>query len=469
MFETWTNRNYKVKIYFTDSLVYEASSDTSNQRVKSLSWNETEGSTTGNIMGIKESNKATITLFDIYDKLSPSNAASPYYGHIKTGKKVEIYKEMSDGSYEKDRDYYITSISGSYAEGIAGEITFGVSDRYFVIANETIDKIEAYVNIPISQLIVSVLTSVGVDKEDIIFDSRLDANLSYGVTYGQTVKEFINGCCQILFARCVIDKKNRFLFIPAFDVYENSRTWDVTEEIIDSGLCDISKLKNSVNTSMNYGKVRFYYEQAGDEVGTQLSKKDITLVAGYNSIVINFDMRALQIDEIRFKKSEAGDISNIQYTAYQNAIEITCISDKSQRVNLIINGNIISTNEQYVEKIIDEDSTYSNSPFSFHSNILINYENEDTVQNKLLDLCDYINHMKHTIEISLKISDDVSIGDILNLDINNDTYRGIYKIISVSGKTGDPLKTLRCVLQKVIIKNVWDDSEYWDDDNIWED
>ena len=77
--------------------------------------------------------------------------------------------------------------------------------------------------------------------------------------------------------------------------------------------------------------------------------------------------------------------------------------------------------------------------------------------------------MKHTIEISLKISDDVSIGDILNLDINNDTYRGVYKIISVSGKTGDPLKTLRCVLQKVIIKNVWDDSEYWDDDNIWED
>ena len=465
MFKTWKNRDYKIEIHFSDDLIYTAYSDDSNRRVKDLSWNETEGNTTSNILGITESNRGTVTLFDINDYLSPNNSNSPYKEYLKTGKKVNVYKEKEDGTYEKDRDYYITSIAGSFAEGIPGTVSFGLADRYNLICNTAITGLDIFVNVPISELIYKVFELVGVSADEIYFDSRLDKDIPYGVVYGQTIKEFINGACQILMARCTVDKNNRFIFIPALARYENSKEWEVTEELIEEGLADIQSLKNSLNTSMNYSKVKLIYDLAGNEIGAQIKSLNQTIVTGYNKFVIPFDSRALEINEIKIKSKEAGTISNIEYVAYQDAIEITCYSLTDNIANFIINGTIIATTETYEERQLDND-LYNNSYFTFRSKIIMT---EEKARETIASLADYISKMKHTISISLKITDEVSVGDILILNIENDTYRGIYKIIDVKGKAGNPILNLTCVLEENIAYNRWNDNDFWNDDEAWED
>ena len=94
-FKKWNNPQFKVKLTFDNGEIFETTTENDNSSSSccvNLQINESEANIMGNPLGIFTSNTVNLEIVDKTNSLIPTNNNSKYYGYMRNGVQINIYK-----------------------------------------------------------------------------------------------------------------------------------------------------------------------------------------------------------------------------------------------------------------------------------------------------------------------------------------------------------------------------------------
>lgn len=478
--------------------------------ITGLSLSEDESETSGNPLGILTSNSISISIFDAYNRLMPSNEDSPYYGYMRNGTKVELEIAYDGIKYEPYGTFYVNDWTTGWANGSNDVAIISASDRLEFIYNIGVPKLGVYSGISISTLLINLfigLEKIGVEGNsgDIIYgnsipnvsvgnlgdyyvneeeigiyrkessswrllyyiDKRLNLSLTFGITVGSKVGEVLNSIAQALIARVVLDRADVLRLVPALEVYGD--TYILDDDVFENG-------KSLHNSSNIYNKAKVNYAQLGDsKVDTLIENYGFTLKLGENRFNgLRFKGKSLTVEEIYFDTPDTvGDVEvvldNLRYQAYQDGIDVTVTNNSGVEVkcDLIINGRLINSIEASEETDILGSDTKVANEFILDTTML---QNSDDAKKLANDISLYLEKMNKLVTISTLLTPRASTGDKVIVSTSNKEFNGNYKIISNSTEHGvGYTKSVTLVKIDNVIEDklVWYDSKIWTDSGIW--
>lgn len=435
----WHGEPIKVVIHFDSNTTYTVYSvtgyDSSGNYIKKIDFNLSEGNNRVNPLGIATSNSISMSIFDVEDRLSPDNIDSPYYGKTVNGVEVEVFISYDGVNWTPFGIFYTTSWSGSYSEGYHNFVNVSAEDKMNTIGNMDMPEIPAYSGVYSAQLIGSVMEGIGLSQAEYYVDERINEQMTYGITTGNKVRDFMNNICQLLFARVIIDRSGRVCFVPALDTYEDANTFELT-----SG--ETGALSNKNTNNINYNKLRvkyLVYQGAGDR--DEIFNVNRPLSLGSNSISdIQFIRKALSIEQIKcyFKKGvSTADISNVSYSGFQNGIQlsINVTGEAIDSCNIIGIGIPISTSDAYYDLAIGNASIVGGMTFEFDTKQIMD---ETKAQGIATSLRQYLTAVSRNINMNgCVLSPRVYVGDKIVIDDTNTMYDGTYKVTNMSISIGE--------------------------------
>lgn len=433
MSDIFKDERYKIKIYFTDNIVYEIdTNDNTEKSIINISVNEEESVSSGNPIGIISSNSLYIEMYDKTGAISIYNKKSPYYNYMKNGVKIElyvVYKEYTEGDVLLEIEelygvYYTTDWDTPYSSGSGNVTTISAQDKIQYIGSKEIPKLPTYSGVSIRDLIKQVFNGIGITDDEYSIDESLDMNIPYGITVGIKVRDFLNEITQVLLARVHL-QGNIINIVPALGTYKNSY-------VLEDGYFNNMTIGN--NTDNTYTKIRLYYDKVGNsEIDTIATINNITLTTGlneFNSIKFNskvFSISQVYVEAPKVYKNKNVSIGDINWTAYQDGMDIKVYNNTGinvDNVNIIIEGLKLNTTEATAELTIED----SEVPYILD---LTNSMIQDTYSaTKLVsDIAKYLRKMKKTIQTDTQLTIKAQPGDRLQIKSSNPNYSGYYRII----------------------------------------
>lgn len=433
MSDIFNDERYKIKIYFTDSIVYEIdTNDSTEKSIINISVNEDESISSGNPIGIISSNSLYIEMYDKTGIISIYNKKSPYYNYMKNGVKIElyvVYKEYTEGDVLLEIEelygvYYTTDWDTPYSSGSGNVTTISAQDKIQYIGSKEVPKLPTYSGVSIRDLIKQVFNGIGITDDEYRIDESLDMTIPYGITVGIKVRDFLNEITQVLLARIHLDG-NIINIVPALGTYNNSY-------VIEDGYFNNMAIGNNANNT--YTKIRLYYDKVGNsEIDTIATINNVTLTTGlneFNSIKFNskvFSISQVYIEAPKVYKNKKVVIGDINWTAYQDGVDIKVNNNTGinvDNVNIIIDGLKLNTTEATAELTIED----SEVPYILD---ITNSMIQDTYSaTKLVsDIAKYLRKMKKIIQVDTQLTIKAQPGDRLQIKSSNANYKGYYRII----------------------------------------
>ena len=435
----WHGEPIKVVIHFDSNTTYTVYSvtgyDSSGNYIKKIDFNLSEGNNRVNPLGIATSNSISMSIFDIEDRLSPDNIDSPYYGKTVNGVKVEVFISYDGENWTPYGIYYTVSWSGSFSEGYHNFVNVSAEDKMNTIGNMDMPEIPAYSGIYSANLIGSVMEGIGLSQAEYYVDERINEQMTYGITTGSKVRDFMNNICQLLFARVIIDRSGRVCFVPALDTYENANVFELT-----SG--ETGALSNKNTNNINYNRLRvkyLVYQGTGDRA--EIFRATRSLSVGLNSINdIQFSKKALSIEQVKAlfdKGNSTALIDNIYYTGFQNGIQlhVNVTGEAISSCEFIGSGVTISTTDAFADLSIGNASVIGGSTFEFDTKQIM----DETKANEIaLKLRAYLTAVSRNIGMSgTVLSPRLYVGDKIEISSTGTMYDGLYKVTNEQISMGE--------------------------------
>lgn len=305
-----------------------------------------DGNAAVNPVGTMMSNSASLVIYDADDNLSPGNTSSPYYGEMVNGVKVLLEIKGSSGDWEPYGTWYTTGWSGAYYDGGADAVRISLEDRLNTLGQLPLPKVAAYKNIAVDALIVNVLTAAGIDEEEIYIDPALNQVVSYGISKGDKLRDFINSICQMVFARVCVDRNDIICFYPALSTLPTGNAWTLTPD-------ELGSLYNKNEAAINYGSVKLSYYEPDSVAKDVLFEKVFDLQAGTNSITdITPSGKVISIEQVDVTAKDT-TVQGLQVNAFQDYISLSItVSDASEEVSITGIGYMLGDKLSYVTTTI---------------------------------------------------------------------------------------------------------------------
>lgn len=457
MIQRWNNEDIKAKLYFDNGRTYSVNMNTSSDSgIVSVIKNETEQVNYNNIFGSISSNEILLTIFDVEDKLNIENKKSPFYNYMRHGVKIELSIDYNvDDKYEKYGTYYVTDWSGILSDGFHDVVKIQAVDEMQYILNADIPKLGAYAGIRADQLIIKVLSGIGINSSRIKIHKSLNTSLMFGVAEDSKVGYFLNEICQALCAVIVINDNNDILIMPALTGYNKEYT------LSDDFIISVNNQNNNKNI---YTRVKCRYnKKKGEDYGTILY--DVQDLSIGNNIIYNSQLsrNAVSITEIRTEiDSDYTDIEAVNFSAYQKGIDFTLNSkSKTDDAKITVYGKYTLSSEKHaISNLLYNDISRDVTYEMFNDYI----QTEEDAKNISDLMARYIELNNHRIVINTIFTPRITVGDIINFD--NVFLRGKYKVIASRTQHGTSYNK-ELTLIPYDLHGVWDDSKEWDDNTSW--
>ena len=502
---SWNNESLKAIITFDNDMQYEvymgdmASND---KYIKSLSTDENESNVSGNPLGIITSNSLTLSIFDIDNKLTPTNRNSPYYGYMRNGVKIELFISYDNSLFETFGTYYVTNWATGWSGGLQDVANITAKDRIQYINNLDVPKLPAYSGIKVQELLVNLFIeldkattnnskgtiikgsstpsdSIGVNDDYFVneenyeiyrkidrhwvlryhIDNRLNLDMVYGITVGSKYREALNSIAQALIARVILDRDDVIRIVPALESY------GCVYELESGLLMDINSYHNSNNI---YSKARVNYCQLGENcVDTILNNYGIKVSKGSNTLNgLRFNGKTLDIEDVYFESDLDIDISDIKYNGYQDGVDITFISNKDGVVNLVVEGRLINSTEASEESDVEESDTKVGNILTIKSDII-----QDQQEAKRLadSISVYLKNTNKLLQFKTLLTPKVTLGDIIQVNSDNEDIKGTYKVLNSNTVFGVDY-TKNITVMRISDQIVFNDDGIWrdsDDNGLW--
>lgn len=430
----WKGEPLKAVFHFdsqTDYIVYsDTQYDNSGNMINKVEFKLSEGNNKVNPLGIASSNSMSIEVFDKDNALSPANQNSYLYGKVVNGVQIDMYISYDGSAWSPYGKWLITNVSCSYSEGYHGFTNIQASDKMDHIGGLDIPEIQAYQGMYAADLIGAVMEGIGLSSSEYYVDDRINEQLTYGITTGNKVRDFINNICQVLTARAVLNRSGVIMFVPALDPYEDANTFEVDESYAGTFV-------NQNTNNINYNKLRVkYLIDGGAGERDEIFNVNRALSVGNNNITdIQFSRKALSIEQIKclFRKGvSTADITNVVYSGFQNGIQLT-VSVSGEAIsdcNIVGIGIPISTQDAYYDLSIGNTAVVGGMTFEFDTKMIMDSSKAQSIATKLRQ---YLVAIGRTIGMNgSPLSPRMDVGDILVLDNTGTMYDGTYKITALN-------------------------------------
>lgn len=435
----WSGEPIKATIKFAagDYVVYSGEINVegevieTNNFIKSINFNLSNGNDSVNPLGIAESSTMSMEVFDENDYLSPMNSASIYYGQMVNG--VEIKMEISyDGqNWGPYGSFYVTSWSGSFSDGYHNLVQISAQDALNAIGNKEVPALPVYANITIRTLIAYVMLGLGYTEDQYYVDPSLDYSLPYGLIAGTKVREFFNNICQLTLSRVTISKTGIIMFVPAYGLSQNYNEIVLTPD-------ELGSLSNKNTSNIDYNEVVVkYLEMLGSSEETLLEDNSHSIDVGVTTITdLKFSKKALAIKNVNVICGNRNRLSSVVYAAYQNGIQVSIASTvQIDECKIVVRGIAASTKDREVKVPITNASLVGGRPFEFDTQLMME---EKDANNLARDIVQYIENISKQISVSgTVITPRVDVGDRVVIGGTGTLYDGTYKITNVSITMGE--------------------------------
>lgn len=189
----------KLNIHFTEGET-PLEVTTSNYLVSSSVLEETHR-TSPTPFGDVTSNELSFSIYNEDSIFNPENSASPYYGKIRRGIRIEVFIRPDEvDEWDPQGVFYVTDWSTD-SSGITASVT--AHDKLHGILNAPVPATKIRQNVPFKDFIVDFFRMFGVQ---IIVDPQIDFVLPYGFTGGYSdVREFLVDAMIAANADCFCD------------------------------------------------------------------------------------------------------------------------------------------------------------------------------------------------------------------------------------------------------------------------
>lgn len=455
----WNDEPFKVRLTFDNNKTYEVESQhpQDDKFICSAVKDSTEQINYTNIFGSISSNNFEVTIYDDDNNLDIENKLSPYYNYMRVGVKVEVFISYDDKtSWDEYGTFYVTDWSNLYSNGSHDVVTIKAVDEMKYILNNDVPKLSTYSGIRADELIIKVLTGIGVDKSRIKISSTLNTKLLFGVAEEQKVGYFLNEICQALCAVVIINDSNDILVMPALVGYNNE--YNLGKDCID-------QVNNKNNNKNIYTHVKCRYQKRKGKRNGAILYDTVELETGANDLNnLQFNAKALSVRELRFETDNKQIYMN-GFSSYQNGIDIDVASiDTIDDVDITVSGEYITSVEKYVESKInytDHEHNTRRVSYEMYNRYVQTEKEAQAIADKMAR---YIELNNKQIYIKTVLSPKITVGDILNFD--NNLLQGKYKVIADRVVLGAGYqKNLTLIPYNLL--GVWDDNKSWSDNTSW--
>lgn len=437
--KTWKGENIKAVIKLSDKVEYivytNKENNNSNNFIKELKFENSEGNNSVNPLGVAVSNSITLQVYDEDDALSPMNTSSKYYGLTVNGVEIDLFIEYEEGVWSPYGIYFTTYWGGSYSDGGHGLVNISADDKLNTLGALDLPDVPAFAGVEAGNLIAYVMYGLGLSDSQFKIDPSINTTLEYGIVQGTKVRDFLNNICQILMARVIVDREGVIKFVPALGVYVDGNSLEITSE--ESGA-----LVNKNNNNINYSKVRVKYLEAGEtSFETLFSDSSHVLNEGLNVITdINVRFRALSYDNVNvlFNSTEQGaNINSISWRGYQNGIQlnVNVTGGAISECRITGEGTAVSTVDRYIEKSIENSTSFGGTTFLFDTQQMMSKSKAEALGEQLKI---YIKTVQRNVIMSgCALTPKLNIGDKLIIKDTGTLYDGTYKVVGQSLTFGE--------------------------------
>ena len=431
----WNSENIKAVIKFDEVTEYEVYMDSNEDNfITKLDVTLNEGNSKVNPLGIMTSNSINICIYDADDNLSPSNEDSIYRDKIMNGIEIDLYISFDGLTWESYGKWYTTSWSGSFNKGGHDIVSITAEDRLNTLGNMELPLVEASANVPIGDLITNVLRAVGLDDGEFYIDSRIDTSMTYGVTVGTKVREFLNNVCQMMFIKVIVDRAGIICFVPATDLYNDSNEITIYGE-------DTGSLQNKNVSNIDYSKVRVkYISETNKEYKKILDNQEVKIRNGYNEVSLKFEDKVLSIEELQILTTSPNNTcepTQVEYQGYQDGVNLSCNNngEDATTTEIIAFGYIAAGDENYTEEVIEGISVAGGPTFEFDSQQIMSSADADLL---CANIVQYIEmNSKNVVMSGTAITPKLYLEDKVTLSDTGTFYDGVYKVIELNLRFGD--------------------------------
>lgn len=437
----FNGENIRVKLTFDNGQTYIAETLNRNDKeVYQLEINENEGNTNATPIGIMSPNTASIQLLDNNNQLVSVNKQSPYYGYMRDGVRVDIYREKSLDDWESFGVYYTDGWNSAIEYGEGFRTSLYCYDRLNWLGNKEIPKIPAFTSIKIGVLLEQLLLGCGLTADEFEISNQLDLDIAYSVTKGSLMRDTLNEIAQALLARITCNRFGKIIIKPAFSDGKNIGTLkDV----------NIQNFNIKHNTNTMYKHVKLNYNKIDLDVSQVLAQlKGVQLAVGENvipNIDIGSNCQGIDAVNVNHNSNEMSPIrvTSIHYTGFQNGLTVGIMANTSTKADIVIEGRR-SSNTTAVEYSIGADEDTSKSNVLQISNIYI--QDETKAKKYVADVKEYLDKIAQQYTIITPAAGlDVECGKYFNLP-SESMYGGTFYIKGVRFTIGT---NYRCTIDAI--------------------
>lgn len=444
-FSEWNNPQFKVKLTFDNGEVFETNTNNTNLDSScclNFMISETEANLIGNPLGIFTSNTLTLEILDKNNYLIPTNTKSPYYGYIRNGVKIEVYK-IDDGL--PFGVFYSNSWDVNRESGTFKTVTITADDKLTYIGNIETPELPSYIGLDVKELLKNIFVAIGLTEEEFYIDDSLQLSMSFGITKGEKIREVLNSIAQSLIARITLRRNGVIYVMPAFP---NSDPYGVinNDDLIENYTI-------SHNQANIYNKVKLSYNRVTNKpseiietlnnVELQLGKNEFNNieisqnVLNYDGVYVEYEADNISYDD---------KITNISFKGYQGGISISIESAKTEPfiANIEIAGRLANATDSYVESDIKTTDAKVANPLILDSFVIQNETDAKAYVNKVVA---YLEKISHQLNINGLFSTEIEPGMYILINSEVEELAGKYYVTGYNLTCGEGSTTSLQVLK----------------------
>ena len=438
-FKKWDNPQFKVKLTFDNGEIFETTTENDNLNSSccvNLQINESEANIMGNPLGIFTSNTVNLEIVDKTNSLIPTNNNSKYYGYMRNGVQINIYKLPN---LEPFGEYFSTSWDIVREGGDYQTVNITGDDKLTYIGNMEIPELPSYIGLDVTDLLTNLFKAIGLTEENYVIDESLSLSMSFSITKGSRVREVLNSIAQSLIARITLKRDGKIYIMPAFPNAE------ITGEIENDE--DIQNFTTSHNMANIYNKVKLNYNLISNKPAEILETlNNVELVLGLNTFSnISINKNILSYDGV-YVEYDADEVSNddkisrIDFKGYQGGISIEIESTKQEPFlcNIEIAGRTANATDSYVESTIKTTDAKVANTLSLESFVIQHESDAKAYVNKVVD---YLEKISHEVVLHGLFSEEIETGIYIIINSDLIELQGKYYITEYNMLVGEGSNT----------------------------
>lgn len=425
--------NIKVKLTFGNGEVYEAEQyNTDKNIIQKWTKQKRENNTSGNPLGVPQASTFTVQILEDTDKLVATNTKSPFFGYMKDGVKVEMFR-MVDGVWSPFGVGYTEGWNSNIEYGHGYKTTLRVHDRLTQLGLMSVPKLPAFSSIRVSEVLKYLFEGCGLTTEEYLVDSRLDLNINYFVTQGKLMRDILKELCNALLAVVVVDDTGKIIVKPAL-TNTGKNLGDVSTEILQS-------LTVRSNDDKVYNAVKVNYTNMNIGVTHELASIDTVIPTGSSFIdSITLKNSTIGIDGVSVEydvdASTLDKLDSLYYHGFQSGLSVSMMNSGSSIDAVIkVYGRTADESSAYVYDSRHNEDNINGTSLLELSNIYI--QSKDTAQEYANKVLEYLERMTHKITLKSYIGLDADCGDTFIINSKDSGIAsGTYYITSVNVSSG---------------------------------